>query len=95
MKKEQLDRQGPKLKPCSSHSHSPKHQQLIEGITLVLQLSLPVHYVTKSSIARQGDTSGQHSHNPRCFSEAAKTTAVALRYVIKRSLAALLSSKLD
>jgi hypothetical protein len=55
-KKEKLDRQGQAKNLFDSYS--PKYQQLIEGINLVLQLSLSLHYVTKSTLARQGDTSG-------------------------------------
>jgi hypothetical protein len=39
-------------------SYSPEYQQLIEGINLVLQLSLSTMSPSLPSLDKQGDTSG-------------------------------------
>jgi hypothetical protein len=89
-KKEKLDRQGQAKNLFGSYS--PEYQQLIEGINLVLQLSLSTMSPSLPSLDKAIPLVNTQS---KIFSQAVKTTASALRYVIKRSFAAFLSSKLD
>ena len=89
-KKEKLDRQG-QVKNLFG-SYSPEYQQLIEGINLVLQLPLSTMSPSLPSLDKAIPLVNTQS---KIFSQAVKTTASALRYVIKRSFAAFLSSKLD
>ena len=89
-KKEKLDRQGQAKNLFGSYS--PEYQQLIEGINLVLQLSLSTMSPSLPSLDKAIPPVNTQS---KIFSQAVKTTASALRYVIKRSFAAFLSSKLD
>jgi len=89
-KKEKLDRQGQAKNLFGSYS--PENQQLIEGINLVLQLSLSTMSPSLPSLDKAIPPVNTQS---KIFSQAVKTTASALRYVIKRSFAAFLSSKLD
>lgn len=87
-KKEKLDRQGQAKNLFGSYS--PEYQQLIEGINLVLQLSLSTMSPSLPSLDKAIPPVNTQS---KIFSQAVKTTASALRYVIKRSFAAFLSSK--
>ena len=89
-KKEKLDMQGQAKNLFGSYS--PEYQQLIEGINLVLQLSLSTMSPSLPSLDKAIPPVNTQS---KIFSQAVKTTASALRYVIKRSFAAFLSSKLD
>ena len=91
-KKEKLDRQGQAKNLFGSYS--PEYQQLIEGINLVLQLSLSTISPSLPSLDKAIPLVNTQS---KIFSQAVKTTAsaLALRYLIKKSFAAFLSSKLD